>query len=386
MSTKFRIIGALEIGTATIKVVGGAFGGGKLSILGHSECPSVGVSKGTIVDSDAAKESIRQTILAAGQNAGAPIDHVFLAQSGGHIDGFLGEASVDVSTPDNKVSALDIDRVCRLAMANEIREGLSLIHHMRRPFLLDGKSAANPELLSGHKLEVGYWTIYGSTRKISATIQILRDLGLKVADLILSGQASGAMVTTVEERRTGALVLDIGAGTTDYVLYRDGRAYLAGVLPVGGSHLTNDLSLGLRIADEQAETLKRRLGHCTNASEKTKLVWLNSDLTMGAHPFPIQTVEGIISTRVREIFEIVKTRLGEAFVPERTTAGIVITGGTSKLPGIAQMAADVFGVPARLGGPPSSVIEPLRDPSYSTVVGLFHYKDQGASGIADSAK
>jgi cell division protein FtsA len=121
-------------------------------------------------------------------------------------------------------------------------------------------------------------------------------------------------------------------------------------------------------------------------TEKTKVVWLNSDLSMGAHPFPIQTVEGIISTRVREIFEIVRTRLGEAFVPERTTAGIVITGGTSKLPGITELAADIFGVPVRLGEPPYSVIEPLRDPSYSTVLGLFHYKGQGARGIADSAK
>ena len=182
MSTKSPIIGALEIGTASIKVVVGAFDGGQLSILGHAECPSVGVCKGTIVDSDGAKECIHQAILAAGQSAGAPIDHAFLAQSGGHIDGFHNEASVNVSTADNKVSAVDIDTVCRLARAKEIPCGLTVIHHLRRPFLLDGKTVANPELLSGHKLEVGYWNIYGSTCKISAAIQIVRDLGMKVAD------------------------------------------------------------------------------------------------------------------------------------------------------------------------------------------------------------
>jgi cell division protein FtsA len=353
----------------------GAFDGGKLSIVGQAERPSVGVCKGTIVDSDGAKKCISHAILAAELSAGTRIDSVFLAQSGGHIDGFLGEASVDVSTPSNKVSWLDIDSVCRLAMARDIPEGLSAIHHLRRPFLLDGKAVVNPELQSGHKLEVGYWTVFGSTRNISATTQILNDLGLKVADLVLSGLAAGAMVTTMEERQGGALIFDIGSGTTDYALYRDGCAYLAGVLPVGGSHLTNDLSLGLRLTVAQSETLKLRFGRCTvTTSEKADPVWLNSDLSMGAHPFPLQAIEGIISARAREIFEVVKARLGAAFAAEHTAAGIVITGGTSKLPGIADVATEVFGVPARLGQPPSSVIESLRDPSYSTVLGLFHYE------------
>ena len=375
MSTKSPIIRAVEIGTASIKVVVGAFDGDKLSIVGHAECPSFGVCKGTIVDSDDAKECIRQTILAAEQSAGTRTGRIFLAQSGGHIDGFLGQASVDVSTTGNKVSWLDIDGVCRLAMAKDIPEGLSAIQHLRRPFMLDGRAVANPELLSGRELEVGYWFIYGSTRKISAAIQIFRDLGLRVDDLILSGLASGAMITTVEDRRTGALVLDIGAGTTDFALYRDGCAYIAGVLPVGGSHLTNDLSLGLRLTNSQAEAVKLHFGRCTiSTREKAKPVWLNNDLSMGAHPFPLQAIEGIISARAREIFGVVKARLGEAFAAEHTAAGIVITGGTSKLPGIADVAAEVFGVPARLGEPPSSVIESLRDPSYSTVLGLFHYE------------
>jgi len=158
-------------------------------------------------------------------------------------------------------------------------------------------------------------------------------------------------------------------------------------VPVGGDHFTNDLSLGLRLPRRQAEKIKLQFGRCTvKTSEEATPVWLNSDLSMGAHPFPIQTVEGIISVRAREIFEVVKIRLGKTLVPNRTTAGIVITGGTSKLPCVAELAAAVFGLPARLGGPLPSISEPLRDPSYSTVLGLFHYKDQLASGIADSAK
>ena len=387
MSTKSPIIGALEIGTATIKVVVGTFVAGQLTILGHAECPSVGIRKGTIVDSDGAKECIRHAILAAVQSAGAPIDHVFLAQTGAHLEGFYNEASVNLTASDNCVSAMAIDRVCRRAMAKELPNGRAVVHHLRRPFRLDGRLLNDPEHLVGQRLDVGYWTVHGSESKIADQIHIITGFNLLVDELILSSLAAGAIVTTPEERQNGVLVLDIGCGTTDYVLCHDGVAYQTGVVPVGGDHFTNDLSLGLRLPRRQAEKIKLQFGRCAvKTSGEATPVWLNSDLSMGAHPFPIHSVEGIISARVREIFEVVKARLGEAFVPERTDAGIVISGGTSKLPGIAQMAADVFGVPARLGVPPSSVIEPLRDPSYSTVLGLFHYSDLGARGIADSAK
>ena len=384
MSNKSPIIGALEIGTATIKLVIGTFVGGQLTILGHAECPSIGISKGAIVDFDGAKECIRQTILSAGESSGSRIGRVFLAQTGAHLDGFYNEASVNLTASDNCVSAMAIDRVCRRAMAKKLPNGRAVVHHIRRPFRLDGRLLADPEHLVGQSLEVGYWTVHGSEAKIGDHIHIITGFNLRVDELILSSLAAGAIVTSPEERQNGVLVFDIGCGTTDYVRYHDGVAYQTGVVPVGGDHFTNDLSLGLRLPRRQAEKIKLRFGRCTvKTSEEARPVWLNTDLSMGAHPFPIQTVEGIISTRVREIFEIVKTRLGEAFVPERTAAGIVITGGTSKLPGVTELAANVFDVPARLGGPPSSVIEPLRDPSYSTVVGLFHYKDQGARGIAD---
>jgi cell division protein FtsA len=272
-------------------------------------------------------------------------------------------------------------------MAKELPNGRAVVHHIRRPFRLDGRLLADPEHLVGQRLEVGYWTVHGSEAKISDHIHIITGFNLRVHELILSSLAAGAIVTSPEERQNGVLVLDIGCGTTDYVLYHDGVAYQTGVVPVGGDHFTNDLSLGLRLPRRQAEKIKLQFGRCTvKTSEETRPVWLNSDLSMGAHPFPIHSVERIISARVREIFEVVKARLGAAFFPNRTAAGIVITGGTSKLTGIAPMAADVFGVPARLGEPPPSVSEPLRDPSYSTVLGLFHSKDLEACGVADPAK
>jgi cell division protein FtsA len=191
------------------------------------------------------------------------------------------------------------------------------------------------------------------------------------------------MVTSAEDRQNGVLVIDIGGGTTDYALYHDGCAYPTGVVPVGGSHLTNDLSLGLRLTEGQGEKLKLRFGRGTVAArDKSEKVWLNGDFAIGDRQFPRQAIEQITAARVWEIFEVVKKRLGVTFVPEHTVAGVVLTGGTSKLPGIAEAAAKVFGVTARLGEAPGYIVENLRDPGYSTALGLLYF---GLNSSAEAA-
>jgi cell division protein FtsA len=189
------------------------------------------------------------------------------------------------------------------------------------------------------------------------------------------------MVTTAEERQHGVLAIDIGAGVTDYVLYRDGGPHVTGVVPVGGSHLTNDLSLGLRLTEGQAEKLKLRHGRAqVQARTRTDKVWLDGNFTIGDRQFPQQAIEQITAARTWEILEVVKKKLGGAFSPEACPSGVVLTGGTAKLPGIAECAAKVFGVPAHLGETPSWVNENLRDPGFSTALGLLYY------GLASQAE
>ena len=226
----------------------------------------------------------------------------------------------------------------------------------------------------GHRLDVGYWTVHGQETKIADNIHVIRGFNVPVAELILSSLASGTMVTSPEDRQNGVLVIDIGAGTTDFVLYRDGCAYVTGVVSVGGSHLTNDLSLCLRLTEGQAEKLKLRFGRANLATrDKSDKVWLNGDFAIGDRQFTRQAIEQITSARTWEIFEVVKKKLGPIFAPERTVAGVVITGGTAKLPGIAEAAAKVFGVMARLGEAPGYVNENLRDPGFSTSLGLLYF-------------
>lgn len=376
---KSKIIGAVEIGTSKVVVlVGDIVNGRSLSIIGMGQCSSRGVIKGDIIDFKAASDCTHAAILAAEQQAGTDIEGIYLAQAGGHINGFYNEASLTVSSADNMVSREDIDTVSKLAKAKALPPNRSVIHHIRRPFRLDGRIITNPELLEGRRLEVGYWTVHGDVSKISDSIHIINGFTLHVDDLILASLASGVMVTTEMERRSGALVIDIGSGLTDFVLYRDGYVEMTGSLPLGGDHITNDLSLGLRVSRSQAENVKvKSASAVVQPADKAEKIWLNGDLSIGDRQIPNLAINQITSVRVEEIFGVIKTKLGVAFRPDKLAGGVVICGGTSRLTGICDAASKVFGTSARLGESPEWVNEELRGPEYSTALGLLNY---GLSG------
>lgn len=375
-------IGAVEIGTSKINVLVGEYTGRELAIIGRGECSARGVIKGTVVDYKAASECTHSALEQAERDAGERIDAVFLAQTGGHLEGFYNEAAVNVKASDNMIDAADIRTVCDLAKSKELPAGRMVVHNIRRPFRVDGRIIpGSPENLVGQRLEVGYWTVHGQEQRLADNIHVIRGFNLEVRELVLSSLASGHMVTTAEERQHGVVAIDIGAGTTDFVLYRNGAPHVTGVLPVGGTHLTNDLSIGLRLTEGQAEKLKLRFGRANIATrDKAQKVWLDGNFAIGDRQFSQQAIEQITSARIWELLEVVKKKLGTAFSPETCSAGVVLTGGTAKLAGIADVAAKVFGVPAHLGETPTWVSENLRDPVYHTSLGLLYY---GISSSAD---
>ena len=375
MGAKTIFIGAVEIGTSRITVLVGQRTGHELTIIGRGECSSRGVIKGSVVDYKAASECTHSALELAEREAGERIDLVFLAQSGGHLDGFYNENSVAVKASDNMISAGDIETVCRLAKAKELPAGRVRVHDIRRPFRVDGRLVPkSPESLVGQRLEVGYWTVHGQEQAVADHMHVVQGFNLQVSELVLSSLASGYVVTTLEERQHGVLAIDLGAGTTDYVLYRDGVPHLTGVVPVGGSHLTNDLSLGLRLTDGQAEKLKLRFGRASVATrDRAQKVWLDGNFAIGDRQFSQQAIEQITAARTTELLEVVKKKLGQAFSAETCTAGVVLTGGTARLAGIGELAGRVFGVPAHLGEAPQWVKEHLRDPGYHTALGVLYY-------------
>ncbi len=388
MSSRTTFIGAVEIGTSKITALVGEYNGRELAIIGHGECSSRGMIKGAVVDYKAASECTHSALEQAERDAGERIELVFLAQTGGHLEGFYNEASLNVKAADNMIDADDIRTVSDLAKSKELPAGRMVVHNIRRPFRVDGRLIpGTPENLVGQRLEVGYWTVHGQEPRLADNIHVIRGFNLEVRELVLASLASGHMVTTAEERQHGVLAIDLGAGTTDYVLYRDGSPHTTGVVPVGGSHLTNDLSIGLRLTEGQAEKLKLRFGRAAvQARDKADKVWLDGNFSIGDRQFPRLAIEQITAARTWELLEVVKKKLGSAFSPETCAAGVVLTGGTAKLAGIAETAAKVFGVPAHLGETPSWVAENLRDPANNTALGLLYYGVSSQNERALSAR
>ena len=374
MHKRSKIIGAIEIGTAKVTVLIGEITNGRsLNIIGMGSSSSNGIIKGDVVDFKASSDCTHAAILAAEEQAGVRIEGVYLAQTGAHLSGFYNEASVTVSSADNRVDFDDIERVKSLAKGKQVSADRTVIHHIRQPFRLDGRIEQNPEYMEGKKLEVGYWTVHGQASKVSDHIHIVNGFSLHVDDIILSSIASGVIMSSREERKHGVLIVDIGRGTTDYSLYYDGHCHVAGVLPIGGDHFTNDLSVGLRLPTNQAENLKVRSGNAmVLVQDKKEKTWLNGDLAIGDRQISQKAIEQILSARTVELFEILKKTLGNQFKPESLGNGIVLTGGASRLPGIDEVASQVLGVPARTGESPAWVMEELSEPEFSTVLGLLN--------------
>ncbi|HTB64300.1 MAG TPA: cell division protein FtsA, partial [Opitutales bacterium] len=248
--SKSQIVAALDIGTSkTVVLVGEIFPGDRLNILGIGQASSLGVRKGDLLEFTPACNCAHAALLTAEQNARAQAEVAFLAQSGAHLDGFSQHAEINVSAADNRVRALDVQRLLAEARKKELPPGRLAIHHIRNSFQLDGRAVADPVAQLGEKLQLGFWTVTGDESNLSNAIHLVNGYnGLEVKDIIVASVASANVVTPEMDKKIGALVLDIGAGITDYALYRDGHIIRTGVIPIGGDHLTNDLSLGLRVS------------------------------------------------------------------------------------------------------------------------------------------
>ena len=372
-----RVVGAIEIGTSKVVVlVGEIVGNGGLNVIGHVAATSKGVKKGVIDASPAACDCVHAAIMTAEKNANTRIDEVYLAQTGSHLQGAFNIGVSSVRSADGIVDGEDINQAREDAKRRKLPEDRIYIHHIRNPFRLDGQLIENPLDQEGKRLEVGYWTVHGDKRHISNSLTAIRSFDLEVRDMIASSLASSAILLEDSEKEAGALLIDLGAGTCDYALYRGGYIVKTGVVAVGGDHITNDLSMGLRIGRKAAEEIKIKYGRALYASgDRDEKVWLYGDLTIGDREYPKAAITRIIEARVGEIFTIIKEELEEAslFLPSDIAAGVFLTGGSSRLEGLATAAEKQFGLEARLATAPPEFTAELQRPEYSTALGLLHY-------------
>lgn len=385
-----RVVGAVEIGTSKVAVLlGEIVGESGLNIIGHSACSSKGIKKGVITDLNVASDCVHAAILAAEKNAQTRIDEVYLAQTGSHLIGNFNVGTTNVSSPDGIIRSIDIESAKADAKRRKLPQSRTYIHHIQNPFSVDDRQVENPLSKEGRRLQVGYWSVHGDSDIVSDSLRVIRGIDLDVSDMIISSIASGAVLLQESEKENGALVIDMGGGTTDYVLYRKGYIVKTGVVPVGGDHITNDLSIGLRVGRKSAEDFKVKNGRAYYSSEdREEKVWMIGDLTIGDREYPLAAITKIIEARVSEIFDIIKLQLEEAELlePDEIASGIVLTGGGARLNGIDEAAKRSLGIEARVSEGSTDVAEELRQPEYSTVLGLLHYALTGQEESAKTAK
>lgn len=389
--SRSKIVGAIEIGTSKVVVLVAEMTEGRsMSIIGRGQSTNVGMKKGEITDLRSVSDCAHAAILAAERSANAQIEHVYLSLSGSHLWGFRHGGATTISSSANIVTQVDLKRAVENARGKVLEPGEVYIHHIRNGFILDGKPVENPISRQGSHLEVQYWHVVADEQRVKDHMMVINGFGLDVNDIVVSSLASGSLLATDGEKRQGVLVLDIGKGTTDYVLYRGRRAVQTGIIPVGGDHITNDLGLGLRVKSKLAEGLKKRAANAmVQKEDRTQKVPLVGDLSIGDSFHSQLNINKITHARLEELFIILKNKLGSALTRQSLPCGVIITGGVSKTPMIADLAEITLDVPVSLGTSPDWVKHAeLREPEYATVLGLLYnaLHDQQAEERKSSAK
>jgi cell division protein FtsA len=346
---------------------------GGLDVVGVGTAPSRGLRKGVVVNIDATVEAIRQSVAEAEEMAGAEIAAVFAGVAGGHVRAANSRGVVAVAGRDREVSAADVERALEAARTVNLPPDRELIHVLPQVYVVDDQDGVREPIgMSGVRLEVEVHMITGAVASVQNVVRSVNRAGLEVQDVVLEPLASAEAVLYPDERDLGVILVDIGGGTTDVAFFRDGAVWHTAILPVGGDHITNDIAIGLRTSAGDAEELKRRYG-CALASLVANTETIDVPSVGGRPPRALsrQVLAEIVQPRVVEIFGLVARELTRAGRPD-AIAGVVVTGGTSIMEGVPEVAEAVFELPVRRGVPETvgGRTDLVKSPMHATGVGL----------------
>src|SRR5438046_940904 len=341
----------LEIGTSKIcLVVGESRPDGTLKILGVGQAPSRGVRKGEIVDFETAMKCVHEAVVDAEQKSDVMIKSVYVAVAGSHLQSFNNRGCVMLPEDRDEIDEQDVEDAKINAREVSIPAQNAFLHSVIQNYQVDGQQGVlNPVGMLGQKLEADFHIIHGVRTRIQNTIRCVKELPLEVEDVVFSGLASAQVVLTQHEKDLGALVIDIGGGTTDYVLYSEGAVRQSGCLAVGGDHITNDISMGLRIAMARAETLKIEEGTCVLGNcLPGEMILLKDDSGFAGKEIDRETLNTIIQLRVSEGFELLKRRLAEESYLSYLVCRLLLEKKKSLLSGIDNIAAEIFEIQSHM--------------------------------------
>ncbi|MEM7126446.1 MAG: cell division protein FtsA [Chloroflexota bacterium] len=375
-------ISAIDIGTTkvcalTASVTHDSLGNIALDLIAEGRAPSQGIRRGVVVDVPEVANAVATAVEQCEAAAGQPLYSAFVGIAGSHIGGLESQGACAVDRSYG-VDNIDIQRALESARAVVLAPHQEVIHTLPRTWTVDDQSEINQPLgMSASRLEVAAHIVTGSSTAVNNLVQCIVTHGVEVDQLVLEPLASSKAVLRPEERRMGVAVVDMGGGTTDIAVYIDDILVTTEILDVGGNHLTHDVAVGLHAPFETAEELKIRYGHVMPSRVAVdETVWATVFGEKAERSFSRRFISKVLQARAEEICDLVCEKLEEKELYDKLPAGIVLTGGASQLPGLVDMAKQIFGMPVRVGKPGENLpitglSRELQLPTNATGVGLL---------------
>jgi len=388
---KETIITGLDIGSTTIRIVVGQVNpvDKKIHILGAAENNADGVSKGSITSIEDAVSSISGTLEKVERMTGIPTEHAFIGINGSHITSQDSHGVIAVSKADGEIKEEDVERVIEAAQAVATPPNYEILHVIPRSFTVDNqKGIKDPIGMTGIRLEVDAQIVQGLSSQIKNMTKCIYRTGIDIDDLVLGILAASESVLSKKHKDLGVALLNIGGATTSLLVFEEGDVLHTSILPVGSSHITNDIAIGLRTSIDSAEKIKVEYGSALPAEiNKREEINLGEIDSREEGVVSRKHVAEIIEARCEEIFKMADKELQKIDRSGLLPAGIVVTGGGAKLPGLVEVAKKEFKLPASLGYPldlGSTAVDKVNDLNFSTAIGLLYwgvgFMDKGEKG------
>lgn len=376
IETNKSTIAALDIGTAkVVALVATVDEAGKLDVIGVGHCASKGLRKGLLVNMDATAQAVQQALNEAQTMAGFPIHSVFTGIAGNHIRSFNSNGIVAIR--DQEISVLDVDRVVEAARAVAIPVDQKVLHVLPQEFIIDHEGGIRTPLgMSGVRLEAKVHMVTAAVAAAQQIVKCIARSAVEVEELVLEQLASSEAVLTEDEKALGVCLVDIGGGTTDIAIFVKGAVRHTAVIPVAGDQVTNDIAVALKTPTQHAERIKIQHGCALEElADAEASIEVPSLGDRAPRAFSQAKLATFIEPRFEELFALVQAEIRRHGLEDSLGSGIVLTGGSVRMPGVVALAEEVFRLPVRLGIPRdvSGLTDVVRNPVYATAIGLLRY-------------
>jgi cell division protein FtsA len=370
---KRNVVASIDVGTTKIcTILADVSDSDSPRVVGVGISPSKGLHKGLVVNINEARESIRDSVRKAEQASNYKVESAYVGVTGRHVSSVNNRGVVAITRNDRVVRPDDLKRVLASAQSVKTAGDRRLLHVIPRGYAVDGQPGVkNPVGMHGFRLDVETHVITAAVTSIQNLIKCIRSIGIEIEDLILEPLASSEAILTEDEKQVGVILADIGGGTTDVAVFREGSIWHTSILPVAGYQLTRDVAIGLGLPFDIAEEMKKKYGSVMPVYEGKADT--SPAISQDGHGVSYQDLCDIVRARVEEILKLILLEMPNSEYEALVPAGLVLTGGSSNLTGIAALGRDILRLPVRVGAPTDvyGIADVLQDPAYATSVGLL---------------